>query len=206
MFNSPKLYIITTDQSIVTDSYIKHKYLQYLYPKYDWYLDKETGKRERLSTNKLEVRKDDLIFDRYNWDNGKTLFSLRDKTFFCISEFGDQFKIGESYIDRIDNAFKRIVNVNKDKYDLMDVSAGLDLPIDDKWERNTGDKKIFTGYMDPNIKGVLTGWLRDNNISIKEFLENPRYILFMDDEFHDMLGTLLDNNLVSDSIIEVYEV
>ena len=88
----------------------------------------------------------------------------------------------------------------------MDVSAGLDLPIDDKWERNTGDKKIFTGYMDPNIKGVLTGWLRDNNISIKEFLENPRYILFMDDEFHDMLGTLLDNNLVSDSIIEVYEV
>lgn len=202
----PKLYIITLDPSIIDDDYITNKYLEYLYPKYDWCLDKETGKRKRLSTNKLDVRKDDLLFDKFKWDYGKTLYSLRDKIFFCMAEFGDQFKIGTSYIDIINNAFKEIININKDKYDINDVTGGLSLPIDDFWERNTGEIKPFTGYIDPYIKGILTGWLKENEISIKEFLENPRYILFMDSEIKDLLGTLLDNNLVSDNIIEIYEV
>ena len=134
------------------------------------------------------------------------MYTLRDKTCFCIAEFGDQFKIGTSYLDIINNAFKEIVNINKDKYELADVTEGFILPNDENWENNTGEIKSFTGYMEPGIKGILTGWLKKNNISIKEFLENPRYVIFIDSRFVDILGTLDYHNLISDNVTEIYEV
>ena len=101
-----------------------------------------------------------------------------------------------------------ITNVYKiiDKYELNDVSDGLNFPIDKQWERNTGEKKPYSGFIHPEVKGILTGWMRKNNITIDEFLKNPRYILFLDSENASILESIDDWELISDNVDEIYYV
>lgn len=203
--NDSKIYILTLNEDIINDRYMK-SYFNYLYPSRECIINAETGKKEWIKTKKFNIWENDLIFDIDRSDVGKTLYTFRDKLCYCIAELGDQYKSGTPYLYMLDSIFKEIINSNKDKYQIEDVSDGFKLPINKRWEKNTGEKKEFTGYIDPRIKGILTGWLKKNNISIQEFLENPQYIIFMDSYFVDILNTLDYHDILSDKILDIYEV
>ena len=207
MFNqstNSKLYIITLDSKRINDKYMK-KYFECIYQHCEYIKNKETGERECIPTKKLKFWDDELVFEADRSEAGRTIYSLSDKVCFCIAEFGYRYRGTTPYIDIINDTFKEIISLNKDKYNIEDVTEGLILPIDENWKRNTGENLCFVGYIDPGIRGVLTGWLKNNNITVEEFLKNPRYIMLIDSKFVNILDTLDYHGLISNKN-KIYEV
>ena len=205
-YDFPIIYILTLNKNVITEDYLKETYFRSLWPDYEKNRNEETGKIEYTKTKKQAVSIHSINFTNDRWDAGKILASLTEKTYFCIAEFSTQFKDGTSYLDEINQTFQKIIKENIDKYDFNDVSDGLNFPIDKQWERNTGEKKPYSGFIHPEVKGILTGWMRKNNITIEEFLKNPRYILFLDSENASILEAIDDWELISDNVDEIYYV
>ena len=89
-----------------------------------------------------------------------------------------------------------------DKY-LDDLSKKIDYPIDEYWESSS--KKYwmvdvpFTGSTDGNN---LSGFLKENNISLEEFITNKKYIIIQDGDEYCYYNDMKKYGLVNEDKID----
>lgn len=71
----------------------------------------------------------------------------------------------------------------------------------------SGESVIETnnyGYIDTQSEGMLRGFLKDKNISLKEFLINKEYMVVIDGDEYDELGNLIKHNIIRKEDFDFY--
>lgn len=119
----------------------------------------------------MYVYYDELSFGRYPF---KILFSLYEKTLYAIASFG------EEKFDELTQIFKTAYNdavkeINSHSTYQHRYFEGFQMPDN------------YYGDIDHQSFGMLQGFLKSNNITISEFLLNPKYIIVIDgDEYMNL--------------------
>ena len=107
------------------------------------------------------------------------LFSLYDKCRYAIAAFGEQGypEIRDIFTEAYNDARKKLPNVMKSEPECI----GFDI---EDWD--DPDEQYY-GNIDHQSQGLLEQFLKNKNISLKEFLLNPKYMIVIDgDEYNDL--------------------
>lgn len=138
---------------------------------------------------KMEIRDtEDIEFGRYPF---KILCNFYHKVCFAIASFG------ETRFAEIEDIVKRYVK----PYQVIKC-IGIQLPYDDEY--NNIDEFYKYGYMDHQSSGLLQGVLKKLNISLEEFLIDPKYIVIIDGDEYQIFNDMLSNGLIDTKNTKIY--
>ena len=128
------------------------------------------------SDGKIFLGSDSLNFERYPF---QMLFSLFDKCRYAIAVFGEErySEIRDIFCEAYNAAEKELPS------ELKSETICSDFDIPEAW--NDQDE-LYYGYVDHQSKGLLGRFLSERQLSLREFLINPKYMIVVDgDEYGD---------------------
>ena len=128
-----------------------------MFPKHEFYTHKD---------GKISIYEDELSFGR----GFQIIYSCFGKTLYAIASFDkDRFKEIESIFGELYNATNPEVRF-----------TGFDMPHG--W--GDEDEELFYGDIDHQSIGLLQSFLTNNNISLRDFISDPKYVVITDgDEY-----------------------
>lgn len=130
----------------------------------------------------------DLEFGRSPFD---VLSTFSEKLNYAIASFGE-----EKFDELEELACKYLRGLDDGGY-----CTGIELPIS-RW---SSKKSKYYGNIDHQSAGVLQNFLFKENISLEEFLVNPRYIVIIDGDEYCVFDKLKESGLIkSDTIKKEY--
>jgi len=79
-------------------------------------------------------------------------------------------------------------------YEFIPGLQTIKYPTRLNWE--TSEEEPYYGYIDHQSMGVLQVFLRENKISLKEFLTNSKYVVWIDGDEYLVKENLIDSGLI----------
>ena len=149
------------------------------------------GKYSLIKGNKLKINEDDLYFDREPF---KIITSAIDKFFYLIADISNND--GYMYDDVL---FHKLTKSLKTAYPEIEEIV-FPIIIDD--ELPFLYKTNFYGFVDHQSKGMITNYLKDNNIDPVDFIQNTKYIIIIDGDEYCIWDNFKDENLINIDEIE----
>lgn len=169
---------------------------------------------------------DDLEFERYPFN---VLATFEDKLRYAIASFCGSYTDKKTADEIFENEFlpiikeiipevtgvkfgkgDRLVYLDEDENEVQ--IAGWDNETGDAYYIKDGEKKIAESYwaedgnnygnVDHQSVGLLKGFLKEEGISLKEFLTNKRYVVIIDGDEYDTFGKLKESGLINLGEIE----
>ena len=127
-----------------------------------------------------------LVFDRTPF---RILATVNEKIRFAIASLANYYEKGtEVFFDELTNIFK------KHYPELKEIKVA--------YEEYDGEK--YYGEIDHQSYGLLQHFLNKNNISLEEFLFNPKYIVIIDGDEYCEFKTLCNSGIIDKNKIEVF--
>lgn len=135
---------------------------------------------------KMTVDEDDLFFGRHPF---KFLCTFYTKVCYAIASCG---KHGFSEIEEI------VKKYAKSYTGLSEQCAGIELPK--IYKKNT----YFYGDIDHQSCGLLAHFLSKENITLEEFLINPKYTVIIDGDEYCVFFDMINTGLIDSSQLKIY--
>lgn len=87
-------------------------------------------------------------------------------------------------------------------YEIIPGLQTINYPTKRDWDTN--EKETYYGYIDHQSSGLLQDFLSSHNVSIKEFLTNSKYVVWIDGDEYNIKEDLFDSGLChKEDFIEV---
>ena len=130
------------------------------------------------------------------WDGEHITFGRAPFDCLCTFESKVRYAIASlcNWREDAEERFREIENLVKE---IIPECSGIKLPT--KWGWDDEDNKIFYGSIDED---VLTPFLNAENISLKEFLTNKKYVVIVDGDEYCIWESLKNSGLVNANEIE----
>lgn len=134
----------------------------------------------------------DGIWDIWNDDE----LSFGRSPFECLHLFEEKVRYSiASLCGYRDDAAEKFEEIKTIVMELIPECKDIKLPK----ERYGNREEICYGYVDEDI---LSGFLKKENITLREFLINPKYIVIIDGDEYLIWDSLKRSNLVNEALIE----
>ena len=145
-------------------------------------------------------RAEDMDFGRFPF---RVLDTFADKLLYAIATYKT------TRFDELNELAKKyLVNSWNDETDNISC-GGIKLPKSDwyRWDSDEGDfidesSRLYYGDIDHQSWGLLDCVLEKEQITLEEFLTNPRWVIIIDGDEYDTYGTLKDCGLIKNENIE----
>ena len=156
------------------------------------------------SSHSISIRKEGKYITAEELDK---MFSWRVRDDGKLLIWGSDLEFGRSPFEVLANFYDKLrfaiasLGCNDEKreeletvmYELIPGLQTIDYPTQRDW--NTNKKKTYYGYIDHQSLGLLQNFLESHNISIKEFLTNSRYVVWIDGDEYNVKEDLFDSGL-----------
>lgn len=156
-------------------------------------------KKENKYYSDDELRSNLWIRDDGRWDiwNDNSITFGR-SPFMCLNTFESKVRYSIASLCgwRGDNE-EKFSEIEKLVKEIIPECTNIKLPI--RWGWGDEENSIFYGSVDENI---LSPFLKKENISLKEFLTNKRYVVIVDGDEYCIWNDLKDSGLVNIDEIE----
>lgn len=127
----------------------------------------------------------DLTFERYPFE---PLTTFGDKLRFAIASFGED-EVMRNQIESI-------------MYEVIPNLKDIEYPVEIYWE--TDEERTFYGYIDHQSLGVLSSFLKNHGVSIRDFLLDKKYVVWIDGDEYCIKEKLFESGLINkDDFVEV---
>ena len=127
----------------------------------------------RLNSYKLEFGRApfEVLYDPYR------------KACYAIASFGEE-------------RFNEIEDILKEVYPyIKKIELPTEWDYDDELDEDT--KAPYYGYIDHQSTGLLSDVMSNYNISLKEFITDPRYVIMVDGDEYDVFGDLIRTKFIT---------
>lgn len=144
-----------------------------------------------------EIRENLWLHDNGEWDiwNDDSL-SFGRSPFECLRTFESKVRYSiASLCSYKDNAEEIFEDISKIVYEMIPECTQIKLPKPDYYNSD----EIYYGYIDEDI---LTGFLKDEGIDLKEFLTNKKYVVIVDGDEYCIWSDVKKCGLVNKEAIE----
>lgn len=127
----------------------------------------------RLNSYKLEFGRApfEVLYDPYR------------KACYAIASFGEE-------------RFNEIEDILKEVYPyIKKIELPTEWDYDDELDKDT--KAPYYGYIDHQSTGLLSDVMSNYNITLKEFITDPRYVIMVDGDEYDVFGDLIRTKFIT---------
>jgi len=144
----------------------------------EYYTQNELEDSVHIYNGILSLWDHDLDFGRSPFE---PLLSFFDKVRYAIASFDSDEKNRHEIEDIL---FEKIPELKKIEY-----------PVEQNWK--TDKEETYYGSVDHQSIGVLESMLARHNVTLREFLLNKRYVVFIDGDEYNIKEKLFDSGLIN---------
>jgi hypothetical protein len=123
------------------------------------------------------------------WDSS---LSFDRSPFEPLTKFFDKIRYAMASFDNEEDKIKEIESI---MYENIIGLKSIEYPTETDWE--TDEEKISHGYIDHQSIGVLQSMLHNYNFTLREFLLNKKYVVFIDGDEYNIKEKLFDSGLIN---------
>ena len=150
--------------------------------------------------NEAELRESVWLYDDGEWHIHSTEdLDFGRYPFDCLNTFGKKVRYAIAslcgYKENAKEVFENVIM--KTVREVIPECINIKLPSMGYSRKE--NRKTYYGYVDEDI---LTGFLESENIDLKEFLTNKKYIVIVDGDEYQIWNRMKDSNLINENQIE----
>lgn len=151
--------------------------------------------------NKLNIWKSDLEFDRSPFD---VLATPVRKLHYAIASILSRATYGHITDD---GKCDEYLSAKLDEFDelamrLFDGCKGIEYPLETKYDNKEEWEEPYLGYVDHESSMILTSFLEKENITLYDFISDPKYIVIIDGDEYCVFNSMKECGLISTETIE----